>query len=66
MAKRKDGGWVTIIEAAKRAGVTRWALYKAIRAGRLKAEVREVTRRSLAIDAHSLAEFIRARQKRGG
>jgi len=63
MAKRKGGGWITVPEAAKRAGVSREAVYKAIRRGRLKAKVREFVRRALAIDAASLAAFIRAHKQ---
>lgn len=67
MAKRKDQDWLSVVEAAKRLGVTRETVYAAIEAGRLKAEVREVVRRALRIDPKSLASFevSRTRQRIG-
>lgn len=64
MTKRKDGGWVSIPEAVKRLRISRAAIYKAIRERRLKAEVREVVRRALRIEAASLKAFSRAHQAR--
>ena len=38
MTKRKGQDWLSVVEAARRLGITREAVYEAIGSGRLKAE----------------------------
>jgi excisionase family DNA binding protein len=57
MAKRKPDGWLSVVEAAKRLGLSRNAVYQAIAGGRLKARERVVTRKVLRIDPDSVASF---------
>ena len=67
MAKRKEDGWVSVVEAAKRLGVSSWAVYKAVEDGRLKARKIAVTRKVLRFDPQSIADFevSKSHQKRG-
>jgi len=57
MAKRKRDGWVSVIDAARKLGITREAVYAAIGDGRLKASQKTITRRVWRIDPKSLALF---------
>ncbi len=67
MARSKSEDWVSVVEAAKRLGVTRGAIYKAIQTGRLKARLKTITRRVMNIDPTSLADFSvsESHQRRG-
>ncbi len=67
MAKPKSEDWVSVVEAAKRLGVTRETVYQAIEQGRLKARLKTITRKVLRIDPQSLAGFevSESHQKRG-
>ncbi len=67
MAKRKSDGWISVVEAAARLGVTRDTVYQAIEQGRLKARLKPITRKVLRIDPKSLADFSvsASHQKRG-
>jgi excisionase family DNA binding protein len=57
MAKRKSTEWLSVVEAARRLGLSRTAVYQAIADGRLKARERVVTRKVLLIDPASVAGF---------
>jgi len=65
MATRED--WVSVIEAARRLGITREAVYEAIGSGRLEAKQTPVVRKVWRIDPASLAGFkvSASHQKRG-
>ncbi len=58
---------VSVIEAARRLGISSRGIYEAIASGRLQATKRRVVRRVLRIDAASLAGFAvsTSHQKRG-
>ena len=57
MAKPKREEWMSVVEAAKRLGVTRETIYQAIEAGRLKGRLTTVTRKVWRIDPSSLSGF---------
>jgi excisionase family DNA binding protein len=57
MAKPKDDEWLSVVEVAKRLGLSRTAVYQAIAEGRLKARERVIMRRVVRIDPASLAAF---------
>lgn len=57
MAKRSSDGWLSVIEATRVLGISREAIYRAIKEGRLKARQRTVTRRIWQIARESLSGF---------
>ena len=66
MAKKKNSTY-TISEAAKKLGVTRAAVYEAIRKGRLTAQWGEMTVRARLISVEDLRKYRvdSSRQERG-
>jgi excisionase family DNA binding protein len=57
MAKRNGDDWLSVLEVAKRLGLSRTAVYQAIAEGRLRARERVITRKVVRIDPQSLAAF---------
>jgi excisionase family DNA binding protein len=66
MKRRKSDGWLSVAEAADALGISRVALYKAIKAGRLKARPIVVSRRTLRVSSRSLKDFEKARSRKTG
>ncbi len=64
---RGSQDWVSVIEAARRLGITREAVYLAIGSGRLEAKQTPVVRKVWRIEPASLAGFkvSASHQKRG-
>lgn len=57
MAKRKTREWVSVVEASRRLGISRAAVYQAIEEGRLRAKAKTIVRKVLRIDPDSLDTF---------
>ena len=57
MPKQKSQRWLTVSEAAKRLGMTRPGIYKAIKEGRLAARLDTTVREVLHLDPKSIAHF---------
>ena len=57
MAKRQNEQWLSVVEAAKRLGVTRETVYQAIESGKLRARLTTVTRKVWRIDPESITLF---------
>ncbi len=54
---RSPNAGYSVGDAARRLGISREAVYKAIREGRLKARLRVITRRVWRIDAETLRNY---------
>jgi excisionase family DNA binding protein len=67
MAKQQNEQWLSVVEAAKRLGVTRETVYQAIESGKLRARLTTVTRKVWRINPESvtLFEVSPARQRIG-
>jgi len=57
MAERKSEDWLSVVEAAERLGVTRETIYQAIESGKLRAQLKTVTRKVWRIDPASFAGY---------
>jgi excisionase family DNA binding protein len=57
MARRSRDEWLSVVEAARALGISREAIYAAVKEGRLKAGKKMVTRHVWRIDPESVASF---------
>jgi excisionase family DNA binding protein len=67
VAKKIHDEWMSVLQAARRLGITREAVYNAIKAGRLKARLKTSVRMVWQIDAKCVKAFTvsASHQKRG-